>query len=63
MAFVQLRDGETCSEDEITAFCSSRISNMKVPKYVRFVSEFPLTLQGKVQKFKMRDIAIQEMGL
>ena len=36
---------------------------MKVPKHVKFVNEFPLTLQGKVQKFKMRDMAIQEMGL
>jgi fatty-acyl-CoA synthase len=63
MAFVQLRDGEMCSENEITEFCSSRISNMKVPKYVKFVNEFPLTLQGKIQKFKMRDMAIREMEL
>ena len=63
MAFVQLRDGETCSGNDITEFCRSRISNMKVPKYVQFVDEFPLTLQGKVQKFKMREMAIREMEL
>jgi fatty-acyl-CoA synthase len=63
MAFVQLRDGETCSENDITEFCRSRISGMKVPKYVQFVDEFPLTLQGKIQKFKMRDTAIREMRL
>jgi len=63
MAFIQLRDGKECSKDEIIGFCSSRISNMKVPKHVKFVNEFPLTLQGKVQKFKMREIAIRKMGL
>ncbi len=63
IAFIRLREGNKCSETDITEFCSSRISNMKVPKYVQFVNEFPLTLQGKVQKFKMREIAIQKMGL
>jgi fatty-acyl-CoA synthase len=63
MAFVQLRVGERCLENEIMEFCSVRISKMKVPKYVQFVDEFPLTLQGKIQKFKMREMAIREMRL
>ena len=63
MAYIKLREGNECSESDITEFCSSRISNMKVPKYIKIIDEFPLTLLGKVQKFKLREMAIQEMGL
>lgn len=63
IAFVQLKEGGKCSENEILEFCRDKISNMKVPRHVKFVSEFPLTLQGKVQKFKLREEAIKEIGL
>jgi fatty-acyl-CoA synthase len=63
MVSVILRDGAELSEDELREFCSGKIAHYKVPKYVIFVDEFPMTVTGKVQKFKMRDAAIDELGL
>jgi fatty-acyl-CoA synthase len=62
-AWIQLKDGETLSEDEVRAYCRERIAYFKVPRYIRFVSEYPMTVTGKVQKFKMRDIMKKELGL
>ncbi|MGD8357295.1 MAG: AMP-binding protein, partial [Lysobacterales bacterium] len=61
-AWVQLKDGESMSEDELKAYCSERIAYFKVPRYIRFVREFPMTVTGKVQKFKMREIMREELG-
>jgi fatty-acyl-CoA synthase len=47
----------------VRAYCRGRIAHFKVPRYVRFVEEFPMTVTGKVQKFKMRDAAVDELGL
>mgnify|MGYP001822477074 CR=1 FL=1 len=55
-AWVQLKDGETLTEDEIRDFCKANIAYFKVPRYVRLVDEFPMTITGKVQKFRMREI-------
>ena len=44
-------------------FCRGQIAHLKVPRYVKFVDSFPMTVTGKVQKFKMRDAAIDELGL
>ena len=63
MAWVLLRAGEQATEDEIRDFCRGRIAHYKVPRYVRFVSEFPMTVTGKIQKFVMRDISIRELEL
>jgi fatty-acyl-CoA synthase len=63
MVSVILRDGESLEESELQEFCRSKIAHYKVPRYVRFVDEFPMTVTGKVQKFKMRDAAIEELGL
>jgi fatty-acyl-CoA synthase len=63
MAFVELKEGEKASEQEIIEFCKGKMANFKVPKYVRFTNEFPMTSTGKVQRFKLRERAIQEMGL
>ena len=63
MAWIMLREGETATGDEIKDFCRDNISHFKIPKYVKFVSEFPLTVTGKAQKFRMRDMAIEELGL
>ena len=63
MAFVKLWEGESATEAEIINFCKERITNTKVPRYVKFVTEFPMTLQAKVQKFKLREQAIKELGL
>jgi fatty-acyl-CoA synthase len=63
-AWVSLRDGaDAPSEDELRTFCRERLAHFKVPRYWKFVAEFPMTVTGKVQKFKMRDIAIEDYGL
>ncbi len=54
-AWVQLRDGEFASEDDLKDFCRGKITHFKVPTHVRFVDEFPMTVTGKIQKFKMRE--------
>ncbi len=58
MAWIKLHTGQTATEDEILAFCKGTIAHYKIPKYVWFVEEFPMTVTGKVQKFRMREIAI-----
>lgn len=61
--WVQLKEGEVLSEDEIRAFCKDHIAYFKVPRYIRLVDEFPMTVTGKVQKFKMREEMERELGL
>jgi fatty-acyl-CoA synthase len=63
MAWVQLREGSTLTEDELTEHCRGKIAHFKIPRYIRFVPEFPMTVTGKVQKFKMREMAISDLGL
>jgi fatty-acyl-CoA synthase len=55
-AWVQLHTGESMAEDEFKAFCRDGLSHFKVPRVVRFVDEFPMTVTGKLQKFKMQEI-------
>jgi fatty-acyl-CoA synthase len=62
-AWIKLHEGETASEDEIRDFCQGQIAHFKIPRYIKFVDDFPLTVTGKVQKFKMREIAAVELGL
>jgi fatty-acyl-CoA synthase len=61
MAWVILRPGSDLDEEGVRAFCRGRISHYKVPRYVRFVDGFPMTVTGKVQKFKMREAAVREL--
>jgi fatty-acyl-CoA synthase len=63
MACLRLGDGASCDEEDVREFCRGRIAHFKVPRYVSFVDEFPMTVTGKVQKFKMRDAAVAELGL
>jgi fatty-acyl-CoA synthase len=63
MACLRLAGGASLEEEDVRAFCRGRIAHFKVPRYVRFVDEFPMTVTGKVQKFKMRDAAVEELGL
>ena len=63
MAWVMLRGGQEATEDEIREFCRGKIAHYKVPRYVKFVSEFPMTVTGKIQKYIMRDVSIQELKL
>jgi fatty-acyl-CoA synthase len=62
-AWVRLAPGERASEEEIRAFCRGQIAHYKVPRYVRFVDEFPMTVTGKVQKFLIRERMMAELGL
>ena len=63
MAWIKPKEGVTITEEEIRAFCKDRIAHYKVPKYWKFVSEFPMTISGKIRKVEMREIAVRELGL
>jgi fatty-acyl-CoA synthase len=63
MAWVIARDGMSLSEHEVRAFCRERLAHFKVPRYVKLTTSFPLTVTGKVQKFRLRELAIEELGL
>jgi len=62
-AWIKLREGETATEDEIRSFCKGQIAHFKIPKIIRFVDEFPMTITGKVQKFVMRERMAAEMAI
>lgn len=63
VAWISLKEGAQPSEADIKSYCDGQIAHFKVPRYIRFCSEFPMTVTGKVQKFKMREISRQELGL
>ncbi|TME06849.1 MAG: AMP-binding protein [Chloroflexi bacterium] len=63
MAWVKLREGAAASPDELAAWCKGKIATYKIPRHWKFVDAFPMTVTGKVQKFKMRETAIEELGL
>ena len=54
---------ETLTEDELRTYCKGHLAHYKVPRYIRFVSEFPQTVTGKIQKFKIREQMIHDLGL
>ncbi len=62
-AWVRLRDGVSAEEEEIRAFCRGEIAHYKVPRYVRIVDAFPMTITGKIQKFLMREQMVKELGV
>lgn len=62
-AWIQKSEGADLTEEEVKAFCDGQIAHFKVPRYIRFVDEFPMTVTGKIQKFQMRDTMIEELGL
>jgi fatty-acyl-CoA synthase len=62
-AAVRLRSGATLTEEDVRDYCRGRLAHYKVPRYVRFVSEYPMTVTGKIQKFKIRDAAVTDLGL
>ena len=63
MASIILKKGMEMTETEVRDFCKGRIANYKIPKYVKFVDSYPMTASGKIQKFKMREMAIKELLL
>jgi fatty-acyl-CoA synthase len=62
-AWLVLKEGAALDEDELKEFCRDKIARFKIPQYVRFVEAFPMTVTGKVQKFKMREREVAERGL
>jgi fatty-acyl-CoA synthase len=62
-AWVRVRAGETLTPEEIRAFCDGQIAHNKIPRYVEFVDEFPMTVTGKIQKFMMRQAVEARLGL
>jgi fatty-acyl-CoA synthase len=63
MAWVRLREGAALTGDELARYCRGRIATFKIPRHWKFVDAFPMTVTGKVQKFRMREVAIEELGL
>ena len=63
MAWVKPNEGVTLTEEELRNFCKDRIAHYKVPRYWKFVNEFPMTISGKIRKVEMREIAAEELGL
>ena len=62
-AWITIRPGESLTEDDVREFCRDQIAHYKVPRYIRFVDEFPMTVTGKIQKFIMRRHMQEELGL
>ncbi len=62
-AWVKLKPGQAMTEQEVKDYCKGRIAHYKIPRYVMFVNDFPITISGKIQKFKMRDESIRVLGL
>ncbi len=60
-AWVQTEDGETLTEDDVKSFCKGQITHFKIPKHIRFVDEYPMTVTGKIQKFKMSELMAEEL--
>ena len=60
-AWIRLKPGAAATEDDIRAFCRDRITHFKIPRYVRFVESYPMTVTGKVQKFVMREMMSKEL--
>jgi fatty-acyl-CoA synthase len=63
MAWVVVRPGAQLGEEELRQFCRGQIAHYKIPRYIKFTDSFPMTVTGKVQKFKMRETAVHELGL
>jgi len=62
-AWIKLREGASATPDDIRAFCKGQIAHYKIPRHIRFVDAFPMTITGKIQKYLMRQQSIAELGL
>jgi fatty-acyl-CoA synthase len=62
-AWIKLRPGAELTDEEVRQYCQGKIAHFKIPRYIRFTTEFPMTVTGKVQKFKMQDTSIAELDL
>jgi fatty-acyl-CoA synthase len=61
-AWIQLKDGESLTQDDVRSFCHGQITHFKVPTYIRFVDEYPMTVTGKIQKFKMSELMAEDLA-
>jgi len=62
VAWIRLHPGHSASAEELQLWCKARLAHFKTPRHFRFVDEFPMTVTGKVQKFRMREISVEELG-
>ncbi len=62
-AWIRLRPGQHLDADQVREYCRGKIAHFKIPRYIRFTESYPMTVTGKIQKFKMRDTSINELGL
>ena len=62
-AWIKLHGGQSATAEEIREFCKGQIAHYKIPRYIEFVPEFPMTITGKIQKFVMREQTIEKLGL
>lgn len=62
-AWIKCHEGQTLTEEEVRAYCKNKITHFKVPHYIRFVDDYPMTVTGKIMKFKMRDAMVEELGI
>ena len=63
LAWIKLAEGTSVTAEEVREFCQGKIAHFKIPRYILFVDEFPMTITGKVQKFKMREETVAKLGL
>ncbi|SFC43941.1 fatty-acyl-CoA synthase [Marinospirillum celere] len=63
MAWIKTHEGKELTEEQMREFCKGKIAHFKIPRYFKFTQDFPMTVTGKIQKFKMRDQSIEELGL
>jgi fatty-acyl-CoA synthase len=63
VAWVKLRDGAACTEEDLSGFCRGQIASYKIPRFWKFTDSFPMTVTGKIRKVEMREISVQELGL
>ncbi|MBT8214716.1 MAG: AMP-binding protein, partial [Acidimicrobiia bacterium] len=63
MAWIKPAPGVDLTEDDVREFCKGRIAHYKVPAYIRFIDEFPMTVTGKIQKYRLREMGIDDLGI
>ncbi|MCX6697268.1 MAG: AMP-binding protein, partial [Methanoregula sp.] len=62
-AWVKVKNGQQLTDADVKEFCKGRIAHYKIPRYIMFVSDFPMSVSGKIQKYKMREKSIEALGL
>ena len=61
-ARIQVKDGESLTEDDVNSFCQGQITHFKVPTHIRFVDDYPMKVTGKIQKFKMSEFMVEQLS-